>query len=140
VVSVHLPAYLKLRVSKKFRAAKEEWCKNPDHHGSEEIPPPPANKSCLDRARNSIAQTAAQVEGRGGGDPGGKVQELICYFSLFFTFLRFCNGDSYPEMCAQRNYEGGGSLMLWSSAGAETGFLCLPFFSMLSTYLFEIKD
>jgi hypothetical protein len=31
-------AYLKLRVSEKFRVAKDEWHKDPDHHGSEEIP------------------------------------------------------------------------------------------------------
>jgi hypothetical protein len=54
-------AYLKLRVSEKFRTANDEWHKNPDHHGSEEIPPPPAKKSCLDWARNSIARIAAQI-------------------------------------------------------------------------------
>jgi hypothetical protein len=30
-------AYLKLRVSEEFRVAKDEWHKDPDHHGSEEI-------------------------------------------------------------------------------------------------------
>jgi hypothetical protein len=53
-------AYLKLRISKKFWTAKDEWHKNLDHHGNEEIPPPPTKKSCLDH-RNSIAQTAAHI-------------------------------------------------------------------------------
>jgi ribonuclease HI len=37
------PAHLKLRISEKFRATKDEW---QNHHGSEEIPPP-AKKSCF---------------------------------------------------------------------------------------------
>jgi hypothetical protein len=37
------------------------WHKDPDHHGSEEILPPPTKKSCLDGARNSIARCAAQI-------------------------------------------------------------------------------
>jgi hypothetical protein len=28
-----------LKVSDKFRAAKDEWHRNPDHHGNEDIPP-----------------------------------------------------------------------------------------------------
>jgi hypothetical protein len=54
-------AHLKLRISEKFRAAKDEWHKDPGHHGSEEIPPPPAKKSCLDGARNDISRCAAQI-------------------------------------------------------------------------------
>jgi len=54
-------AYLKLRVSEGFRAAKEAWHKDPRNHGTEEIPPPPPKKSCMDRAKNSIARTAAQI-------------------------------------------------------------------------------
>jgi hypothetical protein len=50
-------AHLKLRISEKFRATKDEW---QNHHGSEEIPPP-AKKSCLDGVRNSIARCAAQI-------------------------------------------------------------------------------
>jgi hypothetical protein len=48
-------ACFKLQVSEKFRVAKYEWHQDPDHHGSEEIPPPPAKKSCLDGARDCIA-------------------------------------------------------------------------------------
>jgi hypothetical protein len=33
---------------------------------------------------------------------------------LTVFFLRFCSGDSYPKLCAQRNDEGEGSPMLWS--------------------------
>jgi len=54
-------AFLKLRSSERFRAAKEAWRQDPKHHGVEEIPPPPPKKSCMDRARNSIARTAAQI-------------------------------------------------------------------------------
>jgi hypothetical protein len=32
-------AHLKLRISEKFRSAKEKWHKAPGHHGSGEIPP-----------------------------------------------------------------------------------------------------
>jgi hypothetical protein len=48
-------AHLKLRISEKFRNAKEAWHKMPSHHG---IPP---KKSCLDSMRNAIARTAAQI-------------------------------------------------------------------------------
>jgi hypothetical protein len=34
-------AHLKLRISEKFRNAKEAWHKVPNRHGTEEIPPPP---------------------------------------------------------------------------------------------------
>jgi len=54
-------AYLKLRTSEKFRAAKEAWHKDPKHHGAEEIPPPLPKKSCMDRARNATARTATQI-------------------------------------------------------------------------------
>jgi hypothetical protein len=54
-------AHLKLRISEKFRKAKEEWHENPRHHGSEEILSPPPKKSCLDQARNAIARTAAYI-------------------------------------------------------------------------------
>jgi hypothetical protein len=52
-------AHLKLQISEKFRTAKEEWHKDPAHHGSEGIPPPPPKKSCLDGARDSLARCAA---------------------------------------------------------------------------------
>jgi hypothetical protein len=54
-------AYLKLRVSEKFRSAKELWHKVPNHHGTEEIPPPPPKKSCLDNMCNALVRTAAQI-------------------------------------------------------------------------------
>ena len=54
-------AYLKLRISEKFRKAKDEWHTDPGHHGAGEIPPPPPKKSCVDRARNAIARTAVQM-------------------------------------------------------------------------------
>jgi hypothetical protein len=41
-------ANLKLRISEKFRNAKEAWHKV---HETEEIPPPPPKKSCLDNMR-----------------------------------------------------------------------------------------
>jgi len=59
--SVTSLAYLKLRSSERFRTAKEAWHKDPKHHGTEEVPPPPPKKSCMDRAKNSIARTAAQI-------------------------------------------------------------------------------
>jgi len=33
-------AHLRLQISNKFRRAKETWHANPDHHRTEEIPPP----------------------------------------------------------------------------------------------------
>jgi hypothetical protein len=51
----------KLRISERFREAKDAWHADPAHHGTEEIPPPPSKKSMLDRARNSIARVAAQI-------------------------------------------------------------------------------
>jgi hypothetical protein len=54
-------AHLKLRISEKFRKAKDLWHKAPDHHGTEEIPPPPPKKSCLDGMRNATARTVAQI-------------------------------------------------------------------------------
>jgi hypothetical protein len=54
-------AHLKLRISEIFREAKDKWHADPQHHGTNEIPPPPPKKSCMDGARNSIARTAAQI-------------------------------------------------------------------------------
>jgi hypothetical protein len=54
-------AHLKLRIPEKFRAAKDAWHKYPNHHGGEEIPPLPPEKPCMDRAKNGIARTAAQL-------------------------------------------------------------------------------
>jgi hypothetical protein len=33
-------AHIKLRISERFREAKDTWHANPAHHGTEEIPPP----------------------------------------------------------------------------------------------------
>jgi hypothetical protein len=41
-------SHLKLRISERFSKAKEEWHKNPKHHGKDEIPPPVPKKSCMD--------------------------------------------------------------------------------------------
>jgi hypothetical protein len=54
-------AHIKLRISDRFRKAKEEWHANPAYHGTMEIPPPPPKKSMLDKARSSIARVAAQI-------------------------------------------------------------------------------
>jgi hypothetical protein len=54
-------AYLKLRISERFRKAKDDWHADTSHHGTMEIPPPPPKKSMLDRARNSVARVAAQI-------------------------------------------------------------------------------
>jgi hypothetical protein len=54
-------AHIKLRISERFRQAKDEWHANPAHHGTMEIPPPPPKKSMLDRARSSTARVAAQI-------------------------------------------------------------------------------
>ena len=53
-------AYLKPRTSAKFREEKDRRHADPKHHGTEEIPPPP-KKSCMDRTKNAIARTAAQI-------------------------------------------------------------------------------
>jgi len=55
-------AHLKLRISDRFRKAKEAWYAKPDHHRSMEIPPPPPKKSMLDKARNAVARVAAQIQ------------------------------------------------------------------------------
>ena len=52
-------AYLKLRISENFGREKDKWHADPSHHGADEIPPP--KKSCMDRTRNAIAKTAAQI-------------------------------------------------------------------------------
>jgi hypothetical protein len=54
-------AHLRLRISERFRTAKESWHANPTKHGTMETPPPPPKKSMLDRARNAVARTAAQI-------------------------------------------------------------------------------
>jgi len=52
--------HLKLRISIRFRKAKEAWHAKPNHHGTE-IPPPLPKKSMLDKARNAVARVAAQI-------------------------------------------------------------------------------
>jgi hypothetical protein len=59
--SCQSPIFIKLRVSEKFRKAKDRWHKTPGHHGTEEIPPPPPKKSCLDSMRNALARMVAQI-------------------------------------------------------------------------------
>ena len=53
-------AYLKLKISERFRQSKEKRHDDPAHHGAGEIPPPPPKKSCLDHMGNALARTAAQ--------------------------------------------------------------------------------
>jgi hypothetical protein len=60
-VTIMSIAHLKLKISERFRKAKEAWHDDPAHHGSSEIPPPPPKKCCLDRAKNAITRTAAQI-------------------------------------------------------------------------------
>jgi hypothetical protein len=44
-------------------------------------------------------------------------------FSLPVSYLSLCKGGSYPETCAQRTAEGGGSLMSeLTGRGPEVGF------------------
>jgi hypothetical protein len=54
-------SHIKLRISERFREAKEIWHANPAHHGTEEVPPPPPKKSMLNKARNSVARVAAEI-------------------------------------------------------------------------------
>jgi hypothetical protein len=54
-------AHLKLKISERFRKAKEDWHELLAHHGTMEMPPPPPKKSFLDRVRNAVARTAAQI-------------------------------------------------------------------------------
>jgi hypothetical protein len=62
-MTIHITtlAYMKLQISERFRKNKKKWDEDPRHHGTDEIPPPPAKKSCMDQARNAIARTAAQI-------------------------------------------------------------------------------
>jgi hypothetical protein len=53
-------AYMMLQISERFRKNKK-WDEDLRHHGTDEILPPLAKKSCMDRARNAIARTAAQI-------------------------------------------------------------------------------
>jgi ribonuclease HI len=39
-------SHIKLRISERFREAKETWHADPAHHGTEEIPPPPLRSPC----------------------------------------------------------------------------------------------
>jgi hypothetical protein len=54
-------AHLKLYISERYGAAKENWHGDPTDHGAEEIPPPPPKKSCLDVSLNALAWTTAQI-------------------------------------------------------------------------------
>ena len=54
-------AYLKLRISERFRKAEDDWHADPNHHGAKEICPPSPKKLCMDRTRNAIGRTAAQI-------------------------------------------------------------------------------
>jgi hypothetical protein len=42
----------------------------------------------------------------------------------------FVKGDSYPEICAQRDAEGEGFPFVVAKAGTEAGFLCNVYISL----------
>jgi hypothetical protein len=52
-----------LQKLKLLRKAKTTWHDAPSHHGTKEIPPPPPEKPCLDKMRNTLARTVAQIRG-----------------------------------------------------------------------------
>lgn len=54
-------SHLKLQISERYRESKRIWHEDPRNHGTDEIPPPPPKKSCMDKARNAVARTAAQI-------------------------------------------------------------------------------
>jgi hypothetical protein len=54
-------AFVKARISERFRIAKSNWNDDPANHGKESIPRPPPKKSCLDKARNGLARVASQI-------------------------------------------------------------------------------
>jgi hypothetical protein len=61
LVADRIPSPPQTRISQKFRTAKD-WHKDPRNYGTKEIHPRlPPKKSCLDRARNNLARTAAQI-------------------------------------------------------------------------------
>jgi hypothetical protein len=54
--------HLKTRIAKIYSNAKTAWSNDPGHIGRTSIgPPPPPKKSCLDRARNCLERTVAQI-------------------------------------------------------------------------------
>jgi hypothetical protein len=54
-------AYPKLTISETFRSSKDGRDPDAAYHASEEIPPQPAKKLCLNVVRNNIARSAAQI-------------------------------------------------------------------------------
>jgi hypothetical protein len=49
-------------ISRKYSDAKASWSRNPGLRGKDSVGiPPPPKKSCLDKARNSLARTVAQI-------------------------------------------------------------------------------
>jgi len=91
--------------SEEFRAAKDARHDDPAHHGTMEILPPPPMKSCLDRARNTLARTAVQIR--------------ICHWRSAEHLKRirkrqddkcwFCRKISCRSPLSQRTAEGGES-------------------------------
>jgi hypothetical protein len=54
--------HLKSIIAGRYTDAKKAWSEEPGRTGKSSIgPPPPPKKSCLDRARNSLARTVAQI-------------------------------------------------------------------------------
>jgi hypothetical protein len=65
-----------------------------------------------------IGSCGGRVED-GGGDGPGRTQMIL----LSFLLTLICKGDSYPETCAQRNDEGGGSCVGIYGRGLDRSLL-----------------
>ena len=65
-------AFVKERISERFRIARDQWHADPRHHGTMEIPPPPPKKSMLDKTRNAISRVAAQIRAGHYREIGGQ--------------------------------------------------------------------
>jgi hypothetical protein len=65
------------------------------------------------------------VGGVGDGGKGHPVKIICIPFLFFLPYLFFCEGDSYPETCAQRTAEADRSTLLQlTGRGPGAGSLC----------------
>jgi hypothetical protein len=62
-------AHLKLRISEKFRKAKDKWHELPAHHGTEEISPPPRRRSLAQTVCATHSPALLPRSVRATGDP-----------------------------------------------------------------------
>jgi hypothetical protein len=60
-------AHIKLRISERFRKAKDSWHAEPAHHGTEEIPPPPQRSPCWTKRGTLLLEWLPRSE-RATGD------------------------------------------------------------------------